>query len=356
MTFGDHQQRVAASLEDDLRRMTGHKDLHLASELHRMIGGFDTETYAFRLHGAPDTLNGDLVLRLFRASDPDDRVRFESTIQDAMAARGYPAPGVPLDTAGREILGRPYLVMRRLPGRSLLELISAGPADISDNGAELLARTQARLHGLSATEAMMALARAGLDPSMHTPFRLLNDIQQLAQTTRDPILIELGRWLEDRRPPQPETERLCHGDFHPGNMLVENMQATGVIDWTNVAFGHAEYDVATTQLMLSIWPIEDTAESGQRRATMKRLASAYSGAYCSLRSPDQTLLRYYTALRAGRALARTVAARHGTIPGAAPEGYAWSLPPIYEAIRSLIRRETHLDAGLLNSPHPPAHR
>ncbi|MEM7213626.1 MAG: phosphotransferase, partial [Pseudomonadota bacterium] len=241
MTTGDHQDKVAASLEEDLRRKTGHEGLRLACELHRMIGGFDTETYAFRLHGAPDTLNGDLVLRLFRASDPSDRVRFESTIQEAMATRSYPAPGVPLDTAGREIMGRPYLVMRRLPGRSLLELMLAGPADSSDDhGAELLARTQARLHGLSATEAMIALARAGLDPSMHTPFRLLTDIQELGQATGDRILIELGRWLEDRRPPEPEVERVCHGDFHPGNMLVENMQATGVIDWTNVAFGHVE--------------------------------------------------------------------------------------------------------------------
>jgi hypothetical protein len=77
----DHEQKIAAALEASLRQATG-LTLRLGAGVQRMTGGFDTETYAFRLEDAPETLSGDLVLRLFRGVRESHRVSSEAAIQN----------------------------------------------------------------------------------------------------------------------------------------------------------------------------------------------------------------------------------------------------------------------------------
>jgi aminoglycoside phosphotransferase (APT) family kinase protein len=332
----DHEQQIAASLEANLRQATG-LELRLGTGVQRLTGGFDTETYGFRLEGAPDALAGDLVLRLFRGAHEGHRVPSEAAIQNQVA-RVYPVPRVPVDTAGWTIMGKPCLIMRWLPGRSLLDTVLADPPAAAAAGA-LLGTAQARLHGLPAGEAMRALA--GFDLSAWMPDRLLTDIRQLAAATGDSFLVGLACWLGERRPAAPASLSLCHGDFHPGNVLVEDMQLTGVIDWTNFALGHPEFDAAITQLILSIGLIATDDQS-----TATALLDGYETAYRTARGLDGALLRYYAVLRAGRAMARVVAARQGAdVRGAAPDGYAWSRPRPYAANRKVIRDETGLEVG-----------
>jgi aminoglycoside phosphotransferase (APT) family kinase protein len=47
----------------------------------------------------------------------------------------------------------------------------------------------------------------------------------------------------------PDGDRLCHGDYHPGNVLVA-ADRVGVIDWANAACGVPEADHARTVLLL----------------------------------------------------------------------------------------------------------
>jgi aminoglycoside phosphotransferase (APT) family kinase protein len=333
----DHEGRIAAALEANLRRATGQA-LRLGAGLERLTGGFDTETYGFRLEGA-HALSGDLVLRLFRGARESGRVRSEAAIQNQVA-RGYPVPRVPIDTVGWTIMGKPYLIMRRLPGRSLLDSLadSSVTAELAGAAGVLLGTAQAQLHNLPADEAMRALTR--FDHSTWTPHRLLADIQQLAEVTGEPLLVELAHWLDERWPAAPATPSLCHGDFHPGNVLVEDMRLTGVIDWTNFASGHPEFDVAITRLILSIGLVAE-----DDRPIVTELLRGHEQAYQVVRSVDSALVRYYTVLRAARAMARIVAAQHGAeLRGAAPDGYAWSQPRPYAAIRKVIRDETGLGA------------
>jgi len=303
--------------------------LELREGIERLEGGFDTETYAFHLAGAPDALSGNLVVRLFRGRE-GHRVRSEAAIQNQLA-RCFPAPRVPIDTAGRTIIGRPYVVMRRLPGKSLLDTLLAN-AQAAQAGA-LLGAAQARLHSLAVREAIPA----GFDLAVWTPGRLLADIRQLAAATDDPELNGLAVWLDRGMPTAPASPSPCHGDFHPGNVLVEDMQLTGVIDWTNFALAPPEFDVAITRLILSIGLV------APRSDLAPELLRHYDAAYQAARPLDERLVRYYTVLRAARALARSVARSYrADLRGAAPDGYAWSDPRVCAAIRALIHAETGL--------------
>ncbi len=47
----------------------------------------------------------------------------------------------------------------------------------------------------------------------------------------------------------PDGSRLCHGDFHPGNILLAGERAW-IIDWMDATSGHPVGDVARTALLL----------------------------------------------------------------------------------------------------------
>jgi aminoglycoside phosphotransferase (APT) family kinase protein len=49
--------------------------------------------------------------------------------------------------------------------------------------------------------------------------------------------------------PLPEGNRLCHGDFHPGNVLISELRVS-VIDWGNATRGAPEADYARTALLI----------------------------------------------------------------------------------------------------------
>jgi aminoglycoside phosphotransferase (APT) family kinase protein len=56
----------------------------------------------------------------------------------------------------------------------------------------------------------------------------------------------------------PDGEAICHGDFHPGNILLTR-RGPGVIDWMSGTRGHPLGDVAQTSLLFDIAKLPDDA-------------------------------------------------------------------------------------------------
>lgn len=70
-------------------------------------------------------------------------------------------------------------------------------------------------------------------------------------------------------------DTLCHGDFHPGNILLSNGHAM-VIDFMNVCHGDALYDIARTVYLVEYTPVPKAA--GDRETLLqlkKKLADLY---------------------------------------------------------------------------------
>ena len=71
----------------------------------------------------------------------------------------------------------------------------------------------------------------------------------------------------------PSGDRLCHGDFHPDNLLYSN-EAFWVIDFMNVACGHPVLDIARTVFLLKYVPAEgaeDTLRDALTTAYIKEM-------------------------------------------------------------------------------------
>jgi len=83
-----------------------------------------------------------------------------------------------------------------------------------------------------------------------------------------PIALQILENLKDG-------DTLCHGDFHPDNILISNGQAM-VIDFMNVCHGDYLYDVARTVFLVQYTPVPAAAEDRETLLRFKRtLADLY---------------------------------------------------------------------------------
>jgi len=93
---------------------------------------------------------------------------------------------------------------------------------------------------------------------------------------RDAVLLRLDAL--------PDEDRLCHGDFHPGNVLL-TVRGPIVIDWMTAKHGNPIADVARTLMLLTI----DTPPSILERTIVKFARDAFV----------ETYLEYYFKSRPG---------------------------------------------------------
>jgi aminoglycoside phosphotransferase (APT) family kinase protein len=210
--------------------------------------------------------------------------------------------------------------MQRMPGISLLDTLMADPAGTAEMASKALGSTQARIHALDANDMIVALEHSGISARSYTPFSRVDDLARLADASGNPVITALAKWLSDNRPADPVKLSLCHGDFHPGNILMEDGHVTGVIDWGNFAIGHADYDVAITRFLLSIGPIEDSPVPGEQiEELVRKIVLGYDAAYAEIRTVNESLIDYFTALRVSHAMGKVLGGRrrrrhprHGT--------------------------------------------
>jgi aminoglycoside phosphotransferase (APT) family kinase protein len=185
---------------------------------------------------------GTRVIKLHRRA-PREAVLREATNQATAAALGVPAPAV---WGVHEVAGRWGIVMDRVEGASFLAQAQRTPAE----GPRLLARMvelQLQLHGRAA------------DHLVDTKRRLARRIADAA------ILGERRLQLLAALAAMPEGDRLCHGDFHPENILGESGRAW-VIDWADATRGDAAADACRSYLIL--------------RHHAEPFAAPYLDAYC----------------------------------------------------------------------------
>ncbi len=299
MTEG-RAETLGRGLVAHLRSALAAPALDLAEPPVALTGGFDTEIYAVRLRDAPPAFAGPLVLRMLRPHHDPARALREEATQNAVAALGFPAPRVLL-AATTAPLGAPFVLMERLPGRPLMETRVVGMGT-------RLAELQVRLHALDPATLARALGPSGTFEGYLDAFAA-----RIARAKLDE-LAPLLAWLRARRPP-PAAPAICHGDFHPQNVLVEHGRATGVLDWPNALVAEPAFDVASTFNILRFVPVGLTSMPAAVRwvvrAAQPLLAQGYLAAYRRRRPIDGARLAYYRVAAALRALVRAAETQRG---------------------------------------------
>ena len=170
------------------------------------------------------------VLRLYRSDRPLEHAQEQAAILQAAAGAGVRVPAV----YGVETVdGRHGIVLERISGDDLFEIIARNPWRIFSLSS-LTARLQANMHQKAAPPA--------LSPVRESHRQAISDSGAPAEFT-DAALKSLDRL--------PDGDRLLHGDFHPGNIMLGD-QGPVIIDWTNAMRGSPEADFARSMLILRL--------------------------------------------------------------------------------------------------------
>lgn len=174
-------------------------------------------------------LGVDAVIKVPRAGVPDHWIEIEARHAASAHQAGLPAPMI-LDVF--DVDGRPSIVFERVDGPSMLDELAASP-ERADALAADMAELQRQLHSAAAPVELSDLRErvarkvetaSGVDPQ---------DRQEA---------LELLETL-------PSGAAVCHGDLHPGNILL-GRRGPMVIDWFDATAGPPIADVVRTSLII----------------------------------------------------------------------------------------------------------
>jgi aminoglycoside phosphotransferase (APT) family kinase protein len=192
----------------------------------------------------------------------------------ALVGQVYPRAPACLGTISVE--GRFGLIYERVDGPSMQERLEGRPWQLDG-----LARQLAELHA-----AMHAAGGTGLPDQLP---KLRAAIERACpKMTRRACEAALAGVAALRA-----GSSVCHGDLHPGNVLLATDRAV-VIDWENATCGSPAGDVARTLFLCCDTPLERPSSSVVRRAigvARRRFARTYLTRYRELRPLDDAELR-----------------------------------------------------------------
>jgi aminoglycoside phosphotransferase (APT) family kinase protein len=144
--------------------------------------------------------------------------------------------------------GRPGLVMERLGGPDLLTRIGNRPWTVLAAG-RVLGRVHARLHEVPAPRELPDLKGV---------------VRELLELRASRVPADLAAEARGLLARLPGGDRVCHGDYHPGNVLL-TVAGPRVIDWASASRGDPMADVCRTHLIVELAEIPEQAPVLVRR-------------------------------------------------------------------------------------------
>ena len=265
-----------------------------------LTSGFDTTTMAFGLDGGPSDWPAGLILRVMARPDLSERVRREAATHAALVDEGFAAPRIVVAEDDSRPLGRPFIVMERLAGQNMwVKAVRAhGRRGYLLGMPHDRATVHARRHAVRAQALHDSARRFGVDPARFTlageVLRLADRIVRSRLSGLDPGMA----WLMQNQPPPAQAEVICHGDFHPLNVMIDGDRVTGVIDWPQAVVAEPAFDVAGTRMLalygnMGLRPPWRWLADAARRLPAHR----YFAAYRALRPIALRNFPYFESLR-----------------------------------------------------------
>jgi len=204
----------------------------------------------------------DQVLKLFHNFFTVDDIKYEQQIAQAIHASGLPVPYVGNIVQVKERTGLEY---QRMEGNTMMELIFR-KFWMGAHYARRMAQLHAEMHASTITVEI---------PKQHERLRRkIHQADELDGDLRHKILTELDT--------MPKGDRLCHGDFHPGNILV-TAQGEVIIDWIDSTMGNPLADLARTTIITLGAAASSQIPNPVVKVVIRLIHSIYRRHYFSLR-------------------------------------------------------------------------
>ena len=248
----------------------------------RLSGGAIQENW--QLHARVDggVHAGDAVWVL-RTDAPSSVAASHGRAQEfallAVAARAGVSVAQPLWLCTeREVIGRPFFIMRWVEGTAAGHVLARDPGVVADRAqlALRLGHELALIHSIRPPQPDLDFLPVGDEaPALQAVARLRRELDALPSPR--PALAWGLRWLERHAPPRGEIV-LCHGDFRTGNYLADVHGLAAILDWEFAGWGDPLQDIGW--FCARCWRFgADTREAGGigQRADFYRGYEATSG-------------------------------------------------------------------------------
>ncbi|QMV40017.1 phosphotransferase family protein [Cohnella cholangitidis] len=171
----------------------------------------------------------EFILKLFRSGMPETAILEEYQVSKIVFNSGITTPQ-PIKLI--HYADRIGIVYQRIEGSTMLKSFTRKPWAISKETSKMAA-LHAAIHGKTVHDLPSQRERL-IDRIQHAPL--------LTYEEKEKILTLLHQLREDTK--------LCHGDFHPDNIIVG--QREWIIDWMTGVAGNPAGDVARTLLLLQL--------------------------------------------------------------------------------------------------------
>lgn len=207
--------------------------------LARHLPGYRVETVTLSgegLDNAAYEVNGDIMVRLRKAADPQTVQRETALLAAVRELSTLPVPEVLFADAESGVL-----VYRKLPGVPL----HGNPVPDPSRLAEPLGRFLSVLHAAPVDE-MRELAPPDLYPSatlLRDAELDYRDVESYVPAAQRPLV---ERFLAGSAPADPPVLTFCHNDLGSEHLLVDPAtgEITGVLDWSDAAVTDPAHDFA----------------------------------------------------------------------------------------------------------------
>lgn len=173
-------------------------------------------------------LDSTRVVKLFLEDIPYDVAQREAMNTRMAHEAGLPVPFVHDITS---VDNQAAIIYERIDGRTMFSQVSSRLWTLRRNALRF-ANLHAEIHEVQGS---------GIRSFRGRLTEAINEVTDLAQDVRHRVLTQLESL--------PRANVLCHGDFHPANVLLTDEKPV-IIDWLDGGSGHPAADVARTNLIL----------------------------------------------------------------------------------------------------------
>ncbi len=276
--------------------------------LEKLSGGAIQENWALVVTVQKGVWAGrhELVLRKDAPTTLDASIgrAEEYALLQAANAAGVRVPTPCFICNDPDVLGQPFFVMHRLAGTAAGHVLTKQPA--SPGLVRSLGQNLARIHRIDPPESLRRflgpVPDGSISASINEYRRFLDDVNA------EQLAIEFGlAWLE-RNAPAENRITLCHRDYRTGNLMVNNGELTGILDWEFAGWSNPMEDIGW--FMAKCWRFGATDREAGGLGAREDFYLAYEEA--SGTSIDRSEIHYWEVMAHVRwaTIACQQAARH----------------------------------------------
>lgn len=181
---------------------------------------------------------GDEIVKVFETTHPKANIFNEALNTARVEETGLPIPKV---KSVQEIDGKWALAVEYKEGKTLEQLMEEAPEN-AEAYMEQFVDLQLEMHSHRSPKLKKLKDKLA---------RQINSLREVDATTRYELLTRLES--------MPKHDKLCHGDFNPSNVIVDEEGKMSIVDWAHATQGNASADAAMTYLQFAVKD-EKTAE------------------------------------------------------------------------------------------------